>query len=58
MKKENVIRLEGIVREILSRFDQWDLRVNMDMHPVAVQDLDFWRAMIEKVIASEPVTKE
>lgn len=42
--------LSKIASEIGERFEKWDNAIKNKQQPVAVQDLDFWKTMIEGAV--------
>lgn len=44
--------LKQMQSEMRRKFDRWDEHINAGMHPVPIQDLDFWAVELGKIIKS------
>lgn len=42
--------LKQIFREMNTAFNEWDEHIKYKMHPVPIQDLDFWSKKIKDII--------
>ena len=50
---EENYKLENVISEIQEKFDSWDSRIENNLTPVPIQDLDFWVVTLKKVLEEQ-----
>lgn len=50
MEEKHKKALGEIASEMARDFDRWDRMVNDGFHPVAIQDLDYWKTEIMRIL--------